>query len=398
MLKMKILFFLKGQSKRIWAELYKVIDASDVVIQVLDARDPQGTRSKSIESYIKHEKKHKHFLFILNKCDLVPTWATSRWVKILSQEYPTLAFHASITNPFGKGSLIQLLRQFGQLHNDKKNISVGFIGYPNVGKSSIINTLRKKKVCKTAPIPGETKVWHYVNLMRKIFLIDCPGVVPASAQDSPVDKVLKSVVRIENISELHIYVEVILNRVKKQYIQRHYKIIEWKDHLDFLQQLAMKSGKYLQNGVPDVETASKRIIFDWQRGKIPWFVVPPFENENDKIIQKNTPVKNIHQLFNKIKLSDDFKFNKDDKIGTSYGYEDQTIPETTETTETTTTNNNNNDEVMEEAIDFDEIYSTIPKEKEEEKEEESNKKKKKKRIVNGYIPQKILRLIKKKEN
>ena len=65
-----------------------------------------------------------------------------RWVRILSEENPTLAFHASITNPFGKGALIQLLRQFQNLHRDKKNISVGFVGYPNVGKSSIINTLR----------------------------------------------------------------------------------------------------------------------------------------------------------------------------------------------------------------------------------------------------------------
>jgi hypothetical protein len=82
----------------------------------------------------------------------------ARWVKILSESHPTLAFHASITNPFGKGSLIQLLRQFSALHPDKKQISVGFIGYPNVGKSSVINTLRKKKVCNVAPIPGETKV------------------------------------------------------------------------------------------------------------------------------------------------------------------------------------------------------------------------------------------------
>ncbi|KPP61513.1 hypothetical protein Z043_120378, partial [Scleropages formosus] len=80
-----------------------------------------------------------------------------RWVAVLSQEYPTLAFHASLTNSFGKGSLIQLLRQFGKLHTDKKQISVGFIGYPNVGKSSIINTLRSKKVCNVAPIAGETK-------------------------------------------------------------------------------------------------------------------------------------------------------------------------------------------------------------------------------------------------
>ena len=66
--------FHKGQSKRIWNELYKVIDSSDVVIHVLDARDPLGTRCESVEKYIKEECPHKHLIYVLNKCDLVPTW------------------------------------------------------------------------------------------------------------------------------------------------------------------------------------------------------------------------------------------------------------------------------------------------------------------------------------
>lgn len=65
--------FSKGQSKRIWNELYKVIDSSDVVLHVLDARDPEGTRCRSVEKYIKEEAPHKHLVFVLNKCDLVPT-------------------------------------------------------------------------------------------------------------------------------------------------------------------------------------------------------------------------------------------------------------------------------------------------------------------------------------
>lgn len=66
--------FSKGQSKRIWNELYKVIDSSDVVIHVLDARDPLGTSCKSVEDYMTKETPHKHLIYVLNKCDLVPTW------------------------------------------------------------------------------------------------------------------------------------------------------------------------------------------------------------------------------------------------------------------------------------------------------------------------------------
>jgi len=146
--------FEKGLSKRIWEELYKVIDSADVLIFVLDARNPNGTRSKALENHLKKNCPSKHLVFVLNKCDLVPTSITQKWVKYLSNYAPTLAFQSSVTNPFGKGSLIQLLKQFDVLHKDKKNISVGFIGYPNVGKSSVINALMKKTCCKVAPIPG----------------------------------------------------------------------------------------------------------------------------------------------------------------------------------------------------------------------------------------------------
>lgn len=266
--------YKKGQSRRIWGELYKVIDSSDVVVQVLDARDPVGTRSPHIEAYLKKEKPWKHLIFVLNKCDLVPTWATKRWVAVLSQDYPTLAFHASLTNPFGKGAFIQLLRQFGKLHTDKKQISVGFIGYPNVGKSSVINTLRSKKVCSVAPIAGETKVWQYITLMRRIFLIDCPGVVYPS-EDSETDIVLKGVVQVEKIKSPEDHIGAVLERAKPEYISKTYKIDSWENAEDFLEKLAFRTGKLLKGGEPDLQTVGKMVLNDWQRGRIPFFVKPP---------------------------------------------------------------------------------------------------------------------------
>uniref|UniRef100_A0A7M4E3A2 Nucleolar GTP-binding protein 2 n=1 Tax=Crocodylus porosus TaxID=8502 RepID=A0A7M4E3A2_CROPO len=213
--------YKKGQSKRIWGELYK-----------------------------------------------------KRWVAVLSQEYPTLAFHASLTNSFGKGDFIQLLRQFGKLHMDKKQISVGFIGYPNVGKSSVINTLRSKKVCNVAPIAGETKVWQYITLMRRIFLIDCPGVVYPSG-DTETDIVLKGVVQVEKIKSPEDHISAVLERAKPEYIRKTYKIDSWKDTEDFLEKLAFRTGKLLKGGEPDMPTVSKMVLNDWQRGRIPFFVKPP---------------------------------------------------------------------------------------------------------------------------
>ena len=166
-------------------------------------------------------------------------------MQILSKDFPTVAFHASINNPFGKGALIQLLRQFATLHSDKKQISVGLVGYPNVGKSSIVNTLRAERVCRAAPIPGETKVWQYVTLFKRVFLIDCPGVVPATGE-SDTELVLKSVVRVENVADPAIYIGAVLERVKKEYIVRTYGISDWKSPSDFIEQFARNHGKLLK--------------------------------------------------------------------------------------------------------------------------------------------------------
>eukprot|EP00842_Homolaphlyctis_polyrhiza_P000057 jgi/Hompol1/1051/HPOL_001161-RA len=304
--------FTKGQSKRIWNELYKVIDSSDVIIHVLDARDPQGTRCLNVERHIKKEARHKQLVFVLNKCDLVPTWVTEKWKRTLEAEYPTVAFHASITNAFGKSALINLLRQFSKLHSDKKQISVGLVGYPNVGKSSIINALRGKKVCTVAPIPGETKVWQYITLMKRIYLIDCPGVVYGSSDDTETDIVLKGVVRVENISLPEEHVSQVVARVRPEYLSRTYGIAEWKDHLDFLSQVALKSGKLLKGGDPDLSTAAKMVLNDWIRGKIPFYTLPVKSDEPPTESNKIPP---IEQQMSKIRTAASFLPDEKERAG-----------------------------------------------------------------------------------
>ena len=199
----------------------------------------------------------------------------ANWVRLLSKEYPTLAFHASITHSFGKGSLISLLRQFSTLHASRKQISVGFIGYPNTGKSSIINTLRAKKVCTVAPIPGETKVWQYITLMKRIYLIDCPGVVPPNMGDSEEDILLRGVVRVENVENPEQYVAAALRKCKRHHVEKTYDVRDWTNHYEFLEALARKGGRLHKGGEADMDGVAKMVLNDFLRGKIPWFTPPP---------------------------------------------------------------------------------------------------------------------------
>lgn len=159
---------------------------------------------------------------------------------------------------------------------------MGFIGYPNTGKSSIINTLRRKKVCQVAPIPGETKVWQYITLMKKIFLIDCPGIVPPSSKDSEEDILFRGVVRVEHVTHAEQYIPGVLKRCKRQHLERTYEISGWNNATEFIELLAKKHGRLLKGGEPDEQGISKLVINDFNRGKIPWFVPPPEDEERPR--------------------------------------------------------------------------------------------------------------------
>ena len=130
----------------------------------------------------------------------------------------------------------------------------------------MINTLKGKKTCNVAPIPGETKIWQYVTLMRRVFLIDCPGVVYHHTEDNEADSVLKGVVRVENLAEPMEFAHLVIARVKRQYLQRTYKV-EWESDNpdDFLEAMARRYGKLRKGGDPDVVASSKMLLNDWQR-------------------------------------------------------------------------------------------------------------------------------------
>ena len=278
--------FLKGQSKRIWGEFFKVVDCSDVVLHVIDARNVPGTRCTMIERHIAKNAPHKHLVFILNKVDLVPNWVAKRWMGELAKDRPTIAFHASLTQAFGKGALISLLRQFGKLHEDKKQISCGIIGYPNVGKSSVINTLISKKSCKVAPIPGETKIWQYVTLFKRISLIDCPGVVVDTAGDTEEDSVLKGVVRAERLETPEDFVDAIMGKVKREHIAAQYKLPKdgddtWQNATQLMEMIATRCGRLRKGGEPCLRSAAIMLINDFQRGRLPHYVAPPELKEDE---------------------------------------------------------------------------------------------------------------------
>ena len=122
----------------------------------------------------------------------------------------------------GAENLLQLLKNYCRIEDSKKNITVGIVGFPNVGKSSIINSLKRSKVASVSNVPGHTKTKQEVVLDKNIKLIDCPGVVFSKNQSNSL--MLKNVLRVEDLNDPISIVENILQKIDMNTLIEIYEI------------------------------------------------------------------------------------------------------------------------------------------------------------------------------
>eukprot|EP00795_Rhopilema_esculentum_P002130 gene2131-17718_t len=291
----------KGAEKSLkvyFKEFKKVVDASDVLIEVLDARDPIGCRCSEIEDMIRSSGSNKRLVLLLNKVDLVPKDNVEKWLKYLRNELPTVAFKASTqsqkqklgqskvsvqvaskdtlssTGCVGAKTLLKLLGNYCRNKDIKTSITVGIVGLPNVGKSSVINSLKRSKACGVGSTPGFTKNMQEIVLDKHVKLLDSPGIVMASGS-SDTQVILRNCVKIEQLSDLVVPVDAILRRCNKTQIIEKYCVPDYKDATEFLSHLARRLGKLRKGGVPDTTAAAKAILQDWNSGKITFYTIPP---------------------------------------------------------------------------------------------------------------------------
>ncbi|XP_071815724.1 guanine nucleotide-binding protein-like 3 homolog [Apostichopus japonicus] len=292
---------LVSSRRAYFREVRRVVEAADVIIEVLDARDPIGTRCLELEKEILTSGGQKKLVLLLNKIDLVPRAIVEQWLKYLRNELPTVAFKASTqtqsrnlsrfkytleatpdhmlytSNCLGATALMKLLNNYCRSADIKTSISVGFVGFPNVGKSSVINSLKRKKACSIGDMPGVTKCMQEVTLAKNIKLLDCPGVVLASSNDE-VTMVLRNCVKIDTIKDTVAPIEAILKKCNKEQLMLFYTLPQFSDAQEFLSLMATKKGKFKKGGIPNVAQTAKAVLQDWNSGKIPYFTSPPDEH------------------------------------------------------------------------------------------------------------------------
>ncbi len=243
-----------------------LIEQADIILEILDARFIDKTRNYGAEKKV--EELGKIIIHVLNKADLIDVNLT-RENKELEHLKPYIFF--SCKDRMGTVTLRKMIKiQAKKI--DKESVSVGVIGYPNTGKSSIINLLMGRSVARTSPEAGFTKGIQKVRLALGLYLIDTPGIIPIG-EDSTISKrdLIKhseiGVITWDKVKDP----EMIVDRLVKEnpgVIEEHYKIKVQEDFEVLIEQIGRKFNYLKKGNLVDSNRVARQILRDWQEGKI----------------------------------------------------------------------------------------------------------------------------------
>ena len=263
----------RGKSERTNKHTYsvpalvnKIIYEADIILEVRDARVIEKTRNPEIEKKVK--SLGKTLVFVLNKADLVDVDKVKANIELENLK-PNVFF----SNKDRKSaSILKRLMKILAKRLDKDDVNIGVVGYPNSGKSSLINLVVGKKVARTSPEAGYTKGIQKLKISTGLYLIDTPGIIPENEKTSINRDVLTKKAQIGAVTwDRTKNPDMIVFRLMGEYpglLEKHYGIKAEGDTEVLLEQLGRR-WHYLKKGneVDEVRSA-KHILKDWQEGKI----------------------------------------------------------------------------------------------------------------------------------
>ena len=248
-----------------WDLVNKVINEADVLLLVLDGRLIKETRNKEIERKIKESKKP--LIYVVNKCDLVKEDDLRKY-----RERMRSTVFISSKNKTGLKSLQEMIHivfsklKKPKIENQLNKINVGVLGYPNVGKSSLINAMKGKKSAKTSALSGYTKALQKIRTDKKIVMIDTPGVIPYK-EDNDLKHSLTGTIDFTKIKEPDTIVIEMMQQFPGK-IESFYEVKPREDHEETIEEIALKKKILIKGGKPDTIRMSRMIITEWQSGKL----------------------------------------------------------------------------------------------------------------------------------
>nr|XP_009414621.1 PREDICTED: DAR GTPase 3, chloroplastic [Musa acuminata subsp. malaccensis] len=253
-------------------ELKEQLKLMDVVIEVRDARIPMATSHPQMDSWLGTRKK----ILVLNREDMISAADRNAWATFFARQGIKVVFS---NGQLGMGTmkLGRLAKSLAVSVNTKRRakgllprpVRAGIVGYPNVGKSSLINRLLKRRMCPAAPRPGVTRELKWVRFGKDLELLDSPGILPMRISDQAAaiklaicDDIGERSYDVADVAAILVQMLTRLPEVGSETLRKRYRIdLHDQCGKTFLQKLALQ----LFNG--DVSQAAFRILSDFRKGK-----------------------------------------------------------------------------------------------------------------------------------
>ncbi len=246
-----------------WKTVVSEIKSSDGVLEVVDARCPNELRSKKLEKLF--EDMAKPFWIIINKVDVVPKEFADRCKAILKDDSGAVdVVHVSSKKFYGFWILRRSLKRY---FGDRKAKLV-LVGFPNVGKSSLVNMLAQQTVASTAPVPGHTRGKQWIRISGKLLLSDTPGIIPKEYANKDWAKILFP----DDVEEAAFILIEKVKRAEGTNFEELYGV-EPEPSEETLERIALKFSFLMRGGKADTHRAAAKLLSDWNDCKLTaWWI------------------------------------------------------------------------------------------------------------------------------
>lgn len=228
---------------------------------------------------------------MLNKADLVPFEVMRMWLHFFFEVMPASFFMCSTDTIayfdkqkgygdseriecIGSEALLTILKNYISDSGINTPATVGIIRLPNVGKSSLINSLLKAQVVELGNIPSTTKTLQEVQVDEQIKLLDSPGIILTSAE-SETSTALKGLIKTEQLMDPLIELKEIFNKVPIKQLMQIYKIQEFNSFEEFFILMTKTHAKSYEHTKIKNHFAARIVLTEWCNGKIPHYKCPP---------------------------------------------------------------------------------------------------------------------------
>lgn len=261
-----------GHMAKTKREIKEKLDLIDLVFELIDARIPYSSKNKDIDNIVSNKKR----VIIMTKIDMCDIINTEKWIKYY-EEKNIKVIKVDLINKKNINEILAItdkVREEVNIKRKEKNLKerklrILILGIPNVGKSTLINTLVGKKSANVGNKPGITRHLEWIRINNNLELLDTPGILAPKLDDYVISHNLASLNAIKgevlDNEDIAIYVIKKMLELYKDNIISRYNLTSYNDIVDILDNIGRKIGA-VKNNETDYEKVYNIVLRDLREG------------------------------------------------------------------------------------------------------------------------------------